>query len=255
MPRTLCPPTRWKARKQVVPKLQYEDIEKVVVEFLRMARDRGLVVTGAMLRTLALEEAKKKGIADSRLLRGGSAGWSSATTSSEKLCAEKQQQSTPSSWPTGRRCASRRLSRTTRSPMYSTAMKRDRSSYSLPTALWLCLETMPTASSRTKTPHPPANGFLVGREGETSDDLEEWEPACSEGADKSKLPVAYRSQGKAWVTIQLFKEWIKEFDSHKNSQGRKVLLLMDTWIVYTPAVRYCNQATRISTPPLQSTWH
>ena len=53
-----------KKRNQVVPKLQYEEIEKIVVEFLSKARDRGLVVTGPMLRTLPLEEAKKKCIAD-----------------------------------------------------------------------------------------------------------------------------------------------------------------------------------------------
>ena len=58
------PTNTLKKLKHVVPKLQYEDIDKVVVEFLRMARDCGLVVTGPMLRTLALEEAKKKGIAD-----------------------------------------------------------------------------------------------------------------------------------------------------------------------------------------------
>ena len=45
--------TLWlKKRKQVVPKLQYEDFEKVVVEFLWMARDRGMVVTGPILRPL-----------------------------------------------------------------------------------------------------------------------------------------------------------------------------------------------------------
>ena len=64
------PTNTLKKRKQVVPKLQYEDIEKIVVEFLRMARDRGLVVTGPMLRTLALEEAKKKGIADFSVSEG-----------------------------------------------------------------------------------------------------------------------------------------------------------------------------------------
>ena len=67
------PTNKLKKRKQVVPKLQYEDIEKVVVEFLKMARDRGLVVTGPILRTLALEEAKKKGIADF----SASEGWRS----------------------------------------------------------------------------------------------------------------------------------------------------------------------------------
>ena len=57
------PTNTLKKRKQVVPRLQYEGIEMVEVEFLRMARNRGLVVTGPMRRTLALEEAKKKGIA------------------------------------------------------------------------------------------------------------------------------------------------------------------------------------------------
>ena len=57
-------------------------------------------------------------------------------------------------------------------------------------------------------------------------------PRALKGADKSKLPVEYRSQVKAWMTIPLFKEWIKEFDSHKNSQVRKVLLLMDNASVH-----------------------
>ena len=39
-----------------------------------MARDRGLMVTGPMLLTLALEEAKKKASLSSRFLRGVSAG-------------------------------------------------------------------------------------------------------------------------------------------------------------------------------------
>ena len=38
---------------------------------------------------------------------------------------------------------------------------------------------MPTAKSRTKTASPSC--FLDGRKGEPSDDLAEWEPACTEG--------------------------------------------------------------------------
>ena len=46
------PTNTLKRRNQVFPKLQYEDIVTIVVEFLRMARVRGLMVTGPMLRTL-----------------------------------------------------------------------------------------------------------------------------------------------------------------------------------------------------------
>ena len=53
-------------------------------------------------------------------------------------------------------------------------------------------------------------------------------PRVLKGADKSKLPVTYRSQEKACMTILLF----KEFYSHRDSQGRKVLLLMDNTSVH-----------------------
>ena len=44
----------------VVPK--FENIEAVVVEFLGLARDRGIPVTGPLLRTLAEKEANTQGI-------------------------------------------------------------------------------------------------------------------------------------------------------------------------------------------------
>ena len=47
-------------------------------------------------------------------------------------------------------------------------------------------------------------------------------------ADKSKLAVAYRRQGKACISILLF----KEFYPHRDSLGRKVLLLMDNASVH-----------------------
>ena len=47
-------------------------------------------------------------------------------------------------------------------------------------------------------------------------------------ADKSKLRVTYRSQGKACISILLF----EEFYPHKDSQRRKVLLLMDNASVH-----------------------
>lgn len=41
------------------------------------------------------------------------------------------------------------------------------------------------------------------------------------------IPVRYRSNKKAWMTRDLFEEWLLEMDSVIESQGRKVVLLLD----------------------------
>lgn len=41
------------------------------------------------------------------------------------------------------------------------------------------------------------------------------------------IPVHYRSNKKAWMTRVLFEEWLLEMDSVIESQGRKVVLLLD----------------------------
>nr|XP_054919709.1 tigger transposable element-derived protein 6-like [Dermacentor andersoni] len=41
------------------------------------------------------------------------------------------------------------------------------------------------------------------------------------------IPVHYRSDKKAWMTRDLFEEWLLEFDSLIEGQGRKVVLLLD----------------------------
>ena len=134
-----------------------------------MARDRGLVVTCPMLLTLALEEAKKKGIARSLL-----SFWGVSQTVKQRqrhrqkgTVRRSSQQSTPSS--------------SSSSPMYSTcklwngtvllSVFQPLSEYA-----W---RRCPRRKAVTKTASPSSNGFLDGREGETFDDqMEEWEPAC-----------------------------------------------------------------------------
>ncbi|XP_037527773.1 tigger transposable element-derived protein 6-like [Rhipicephalus sanguineus] len=41
------------------------------------------------------------------------------------------------------------------------------------------------------------------------------------------IPVRYRSNKKAWMTRQLFEEWLLEVDGIMEGQGRKVVLLLD----------------------------
>ena len=49
-------------RKHAVVVPMYEDIDTAVIEFLKLARDRGMPVTGPMLRTLAEREASASGV-------------------------------------------------------------------------------------------------------------------------------------------------------------------------------------------------
>ena len=227
------PTNTLKKRKHVVPKLKYEDIEKVMVEFLRMARDRGLVVTGPMLRTLALEEAEKKGIADF----SASEGWLSRVKQrhdivGKALCGEAAAVDPilVADWK------SVRLPKIIKDYKESDVFNCDE------TGLFF----LQSSNRSLNMPGDDAHGVKQDKKrltllltaswmGEKEKPLMIWKsenPRALKGADKSKLPVTYRSQGKAWMTIPLFKEWIKEFDSHKHSQGRKVLLLMDNASVH-----------------------
>ena len=52
-------------------------------------------------------------------------------------------------------------------------------------------------------------------------------PRALKGVDKSKLPVTYHSQKKAWMTTSIFKSWITNFDRSMRKQKRHVLLFMD----------------------------
>ncbi|XP_048759253.2 tigger transposable element-derived protein 6-like [Ostrea edulis] len=51
------------------------------------------------------------------------------------------------------------------------------------------------------------------------------DPRCFRG--KKSLPVVYRSSAKAWMTSDIFREWLKDFNKQMVSQNWKVLLLVD----------------------------
>lgn len=50
-------------------------------------------------------------------------------------------------------------------------------------------------------------------------------PRCFRGV--KWLPVDYKANSKAWMTGQLFKEWVLKLDKHFQSTGRKILLFID----------------------------
>lgn len=50
-------------------------------------------------------------------------------------------------------------------------------------------------------------------------------PRCFRGV--KWLPVDYKANSKAWMTGQLFEEWVLKLDKHFQSSGRKILLFID----------------------------
>ena len=75
-------PENIRKRKHAVVVPMYEDIETAVIEFLKLARDRGMPVTGPMLRTLAEREASANGVEGFK----ASEGWLSKVKARHGIC-------------------------------------------------------------------------------------------------------------------------------------------------------------------------
>lgn len=54
-----------------------------------------------------------------------------------------------------------------------------------------------------------------------------FKPRCFKGLRMDSLPVVYRANSNAWMTANIFTEWLKDWDKELQPQSRKVLLLID----------------------------
>ena len=52
-------------------------------------------------------------------------------------------------------------------------------------------------------------------------------PRCFHGVDKALLPITYRSNRKAWMTSELFREWLEHLNSKMSAQERNILMFVD----------------------------
>ena len=52
-------------------------------------------------------------------------------------------------------------------------------------------------------------------------------PRCYTGVNLDTLSVAYRSNKKAWMTVELFNQWLAGWNSRLQRQNRRILLLID----------------------------
>ena len=50
---------------------------------------------------------------------------------------------------------------------------------------------------------------------------------CFKHLCPDKLPVKWKFNKKAWMTTELFNEWIRNFNKKMSAQNRKVLLMLD----------------------------
>lgn len=78
---------------------------------------------------------------------------------------------------------------------------------------------------------------VICTNGDGSDKLPLWiigkfsKPRCFKNINLASLNFKYNANKKAWMTIYLFEEWLKWFDS--KMEGRKVLLIMDNCPAHT----------------------
>ena len=198
----------------------------MIVKFLNLSRERGMTVTGPMLRSLAEREAEKRGITDfqasegwlgkvkarngivGKYLSGKAGGVNKVVVSNWK---EELPSITAAYSPSNiYNCDETALfykQAATKSLIqvgdHGHGEKRSKSRVSL----LLCASWM---GEKEKV-------LLIASEN----------PRALKGVDKSKLPVTYHSQKKAWMTTAIFKSWITNFDRRMRKQNRHVLLFMD----------------------------
>ena len=62
-------------------------------------------------------------------------------------------------------------------------------------------------------------------------------PRCLRGLNIGNLPADYRSNKNAWMSSEIFKEFLLDFDAKMREQHRNVLLLIDHYSAHSAALR------------------
>ena len=60
-------------------------------------------------------------------------------------------------------------------------------------------------------------------------------PRCFKNTNMQTLPVTYKAQNKAWMTSDIFLDWVKAFNERMRRQQRKVILFLDNAPAHPPA--------------------
>uniref|UniRef100_A0A915E739 DDE-1 domain-containing protein n=1 Tax=Ditylenchus dipsaci TaxID=166011 RepID=A0A915E739_9BILA len=62
-----------------------------------------------------------------------------------------------------------------------------------------------------------------------------------------EVPLSYKANRKAWMTADLFEEWLKQWDRKLKRDGRKILLVLDNFSGHTKIP--LDQITLLFLPP------
>jgi len=63
-------------------------------------------------------------------------------------------------------------------------------------------------------------------------------PRCFKGINRSTLGVRYHANAKAWMTQNVFRLWLLDFD--RRMQGYQVLLLLDNYMGHIPLEKFAE---------------
>jgi len=63
-------------------------------------------------------------------------------------------------------------------------------------------------------------------------------PRCFKGIDRDTLDAHYHANAKAWMTQNVFRLWLLDFD--RRMQGRQVLLLLDNCLGHIPLEKFAE---------------
>jgi hypothetical protein len=74
-------------------------------------------------------------------------------------------------------------------------------------------------------------------------------PRCFKLINKANLPVYYRNNKSAWMTDDIFREWLSKIDRQFKSENRKVLLFLDNFS------GHCDASKSKKAPVLLSNTH
>ena len=225
----------------VVPK--YEDIDTAVIEFLKLARDRGMPVTGPMLRTLAEREAS---------------GVEGVKASEGRLSKEKARHGICGRALSGDAAGVKKVVLEN----WEEDFPRIIGSYK-PEDIYNLDETgfyfRATTTKSLVLPKDTAHGikqdksgltlmvctFMLGEKEKLLLIWKSEKPRALKGADMSKLPVVYKGH--------IFCSWMKLFDNIMHNSGRRILIFMDNASVHKASDELSLKAVQLVYFPSNAT--
>ena len=73
-------------------------------------------------------------------------------------------------------------------------------------------------------------------------------PRCFKGIDKSKLPVKWAFNRKAWMTMDIFKDWVSDLNSQMRRSNRRILIFLDNATSHSHDLKFSHVELKFLPP-------